>query len=292
MKFILLFLLTFSSLFAKLSVAVAYPYIAELTQSIAKNKVKVKSLSKANWDPHFVVPKPSLISILRDADLLIINGASLELAWLSPLLRSANNPNILANGKGYLKLSEYIKLQDIPRSTSRSLGHIHAEGNPHFILDPHNLIKLAKIIYFKLALLDSKNKDFYKKNFLAFKKHWQKKISSYDRKMKKCPNIKVIQYHELFNYFLRRYNIQSIDNIEPLPGLKPNPRHTLKLINEIKENRVKFILQDVYHEHKTAKFISKKTGVKVLELPHDVYAIRSIKSLDSFYDYLVKSLCK
>jgi len=241
MKFILLFLLTFSSLFAKLSVAVAYPYIAELTQSIAKNKVKVKSLSKANWDPHFVVPKPSLI---------------------------------------YLKLSEYIKLQDIPRSTSRS------------ILDPHNLIKLAKIIYFKLALLDSKNKDFYKKNFLAFKKHWQKKISSYDRKMKKCPNIKVIQYHELFNYFLRRYNIQSIDNIEPLPGLKPNPRHTLKLINEIKENRVKFILQDVYHEHKTAKFISKKTGVKVLELPHDVYAIRSIKSLDSFYDYLVKSLCK
>jgi len=292
MKFILLFILTFSSLFAKLSIAVAYPYIGKITHSIAHNKVKIQSLSRGNWDPHFVVPKPSLIATLRDTDLLIINGASLETAWLSPLLKGANNAKILPNSKGYLDLSQYIKLQDIPRTVDRSMGHIHAEGNPHFILDPHNVIKLAKVIYIKLAILDATNKGFYKQNFLKFKKHWQRKISGYDKKMQKCKNMKVVQYHELFNYFLHAYGIISIDNLEPLAGVKPNPRHTMKLINEIKENKVKFILQDVYHEHKTADFIAKKTGAKVLKLPHDVGAMKGITSLDHFYDYLLKSLCK
>ena len=292
MKHILLLLLLASSLFAKLNVTVAYPYIKEITQSIAQDKVKITALSKGNWDPHFVVPKPSLIAYLRNSDLLILNGASLEIGWLSPLIKSANNPTIQQNANGYLDLSQYIKLQDIPKSTDRSLGHVHAEGNPHFILDPYNVIKLGKVIMIKLALLDPKNQAYYQNNFANFKAHWQKKLKSYDKRMNKCKGMMVIQYHELFNYFLHRYEINSIDNIEPLAGVSPNPKHTLKLINTVKNNNVKLILQDVYHEHKTAKFISQKTGVKVVDMPHDVGAMQGTESLDKFYDKLVGQVCR
>ena len=84
--------------------------------------------------------------------------------------------------------------------------------------------------------------------------------------MKKCKGMKVVQYHELFNYFLKHYGIKSIDNLEPIPGIKPNSKHALNLIDEIKDKNVKLILQDVYHEHKTAYFIGKKTGAKVVDL--------------------------
>jgi len=292
MKYILLSLLLVSSLFAKLNVTVAYPYIKEITHSIAQDRVKITALSRGNWDPHFVVPKPSLVAYLRDSDLLILNGASLEIGWLDPLIKSANNPTIQKNADGYLDLSHYIKLQDIPKSTDRSLGHVHAEGNPHFILDPHNVIKLGKVIMLKLALLDPKNQAYYQKNFANFKAHWKKKLKIYDKKMSKCKGMMVIQYHELFNYFLRRYEINSIDNIEPLAGVSPNPKHTLKLINTVKNNNVKLILQDVYHEHKTANFISQKTGVKVVDIPHDVGAMRGTENLDKFYDKLVGQVCR
>lgn len=292
MRQLLLFLLLASSLFAKLNVTVAYPYIKEITNSIAQDRVKITALSKGNWDPHFVVPKPSLVAYLRDSDLLILNGASLEIGWLDPLIKSANNPTIQKNADGYLNLSEYIKLQDIPKSTNRSMGHVHAEGNPHFILDPHNVIKIAHIITLKLSQLDPGNKAYYQKNFANFKAHWQKKLKTYDKKMKKCKGMMVIQYHELFNYFLRRYGINSIDNIEPLAGVSPNPKHTLKLINTVKSNDVKLILQDVYHEHKTSQFISQKTGVKVVDMPHDVGAMRGTDSLDKFYDTLVGQVCR
>jgi zinc/manganese transport system substrate-binding protein len=101
----------------------------------------------------------------------------------------------------------------------------------------------------------------------------------------------VVQYHELFNYFLRRYEIRSIDNLEPLPGIKPNSKHALKLVEEIRAHKVKLILQDVYHEHKTAAFIAKKTGAKVVELPHDVGALKGTETLERFYDTLVGRVC-
>ena len=291
MRVILLFLIVFSTAFAKLNVGVAYPYIEQLTKTIAQDRVKITVLSRGDWDPHFVVPKPSLVAKIRDIDVLILNGASLEMGWLPPLIQSANNTKIQEGSNGYLDLSQYVKLQDIPKSVNRSMGHVHEEGNPHFALDPDNMIPLAEVIMLTLSLHDKSNYSFYKKNFEAFKVHWQKKLKSYAVKMKKCEGMKVIQYHELYNYFLRRYGIQSIDNIEPIPGIKPNSKHAVKLINEIKEFDIKLILQDVYHEHKTAQFIAQKTGAKVVELPHDVGAVKGTKTLDRFFDTLVGRVC-
>jgi len=292
MKIILLLVLTLSAVFAKMQVAVAYPYIEQLTYEIAKDRVDITLLSRGAWDPHFVVPKPSLIAGLRNADLLIVNGASLEIGWMPPLVNNANNAKIRPNAKGYLDLSQYIKLQDIPKSVNRSMGHVHEEGNPHFVLDPHNIIQLAEVVMLKLSLLDGSNKAFYQKNFKTFKAHWQKKLKVYDKKMRKCKGMMVVQYHELFNYFLRRYDIQSLDNLEPLPGISPSTKHTMELINNIPKNKVKYIIQDVYHEHKTASFIADKTDAKVIELPHDVGALKSVKTLDDFYDTLVNTTCK
>ena len=292
MRVILLFLVAFSATFGKLHVSVAYPYIEQLTKIVAKEKVKIKVLSRGDWDPHFVVPKPSLVAKLRDSDLLILNGASLEMGWLPPLIHSSHNRKIQKGTKGYLDLSEYIQLQDIPKSVDRSMGHVHEEGNPHFALDPYNMIPLAEVIMLKLSVQDEQNYTFYKKNFESFKAHWTKKLHTYDKKMKKCRGMKVIQYHELFNYFLKRYGIESIDNLEPIPGIKPNSKHALKLVEEIRANDVKLILQDVYHEHKTASFIAKKTGAKVVELPHDVGAVKGVATLDSFFDTLVGRVCQ
>jgi zinc/manganese transport system substrate-binding protein len=292
MRIVVFFLVTFTALFAKLNVSVAYPYIEQLTKEVAQDKVNISLLSRGDWDPHFVVPKPSLVGKLRDADVLILNGASLEIGWLPPLMQSSNNAKIQKGTDGYVDLSEYIKLQDIPKSVDRSMGHVHEEGNPHFALDPHNMIPLAEVIMLTLSLHDDKNYSFYKKNFENFKSKWTKKLKQYDAQMKKCEGMKVIQYHELFNYFLKHYGIKSIDNLEPIPGIKPNSKHALKLIDEIKDQNVKLILQDVYHEHKTAKFIGQKTGARVAEIPHDVGAVKGTETLEHFFDTLVGRVCQ
>ena len=96
---LLLFLLPLS-LFAQLNIAVTYPYIGALTKSIGGEKVNPIVLAKGNWDPHFIVPRPSLISKVRNADGLIINGSQLEIGWLPPLIRRAANPKTNVNEIG------------------------------------------------------------------------------------------------------------------------------------------------------------------------------------------------
>jgi len=103
-------------------------------------------------------------------------------------------------------------------------------------------------------------------------------------------NKKVIQFHDNLAYFNKNYGLQSIGTIEPLPGIPPSSRHTLNLINLIKEQKPCCILHDVYHSTRTAEYISDKTGIKVVLMPHDIGALETIDDLISLFDYLTSAI--
>ena len=288
--FLLTVLLTISA-FASLRVDATYATMGAVAQKIGGDLVDVQVLGSSKYDPHFIVPKPSLIAKLRRADLLIMNGGGLELGWLPPLLRAANNPAIRNGAKGLLDMSHYVPMIDVPTSVSRAFGDVHAQGNPHFSIDPHVILIMAKAIKEKLIQLDPEHETTYTNNYDAFTKSWRSYLVNYDAKMATCRVKKVVQYHELFNYFLRRYNIISYGNIEPRPGIASRSKHTLQLINIMKQNGVKTVLQDVYHEKRTAQFIAAKTGAKVVIIPHELGADGS-KTLQKFYNKIASRICQ
>ena len=59
----------------------------------------------------------------------------------------------------------------------------------------------------------------------------------------------------------------------------------------MKKKHIKTILQDVYHEKKTAEFIADKTGAQVVVIPHDMGAIGG-QTLQEFYNNIAKQLCQ
>ena len=288
--FLSIILLTISA-FASLRIDATYATMGAVAKKIGGDLVKVTVLGNSKYDPHFIVPKPSLIAKLRRANLLIMNGAGLELGWLPPLLRAANNPAIRNGSKGLLDMSHYVPLIDVPTSVSRAFGDIHAQGNPHFSTDPYVVLIMAKAIKDKLIELDGEHEGVYEKNYNDFIKSWREYLKNFDENMRQCKTKKVVQYHELFNYFLRRYHIKCYGTIEPLPGIAPNSKHTMELIKIMKENGVQKILQDVYHERKTAKFIAAKTGAKVAIVPHELGADGS-KTLQEFYNKIAQRICQ
>jgi len=139
--------------------------------------------------------------------------------------------------------------------------------------------------------LDAVHKDIYAENLKHFTQKWETFLKGFDAKMESCKGKKVIQYHELYNYLLKRYEIDSIANIEPLPGISPSSKHTLNLINKMNKEHILTILQDPYHEKKTAQFIAANTDAKVIMLPHDVGAVSGTKSLEAFYNTIAERLC-
>ncbi|WP_455757701.1 metal ABC transporter substrate-binding protein [Sulfurimonas sp.] len=288
-KYILLFLLPLT-LFAHLNIAVSYPYIGALTKSIGGKHINTVVLAKGNWDPHFVVPRPSLIAKVRNADALIMNGGQLEIGWLPPLINRASNPKTNVDTSTFLNLSQHVELIDKPKSVDRSGGDVHPDGNPHFHLNPENILVLAEAIKKFLISIDAKHKDIYEKNYKEFFGMWKEKLGMWKHKMQDKKGLKVIQFHDNLAYFNKLYGLESIATIEPLPGVPPSSRHTINLIKLIKDEKPCCILHDVYHSTKTADFISSKTGIKVVLMPHDIGALEDIKSLVSLFDYLTSAI--
>ena len=293
MKNLLIIAMFLNVAFAKVEVAVTYKYIEDITLKIAGDLVEIKTLSKPKEDPHFVMARPSLIAKLRNVDLLILNGGHLELGWLPPLIKRANNQNVFEGREGFLDLSHSIEMIDAQESVSHADGDVHPDGNPHFILDPYNVPIVAKSIADKLSSLDVLNAKVYEKNYEKFKKEWDTKLLVWAEKMKPFEGVKVIQYHKSFDYFLKRYKMELVDTIEPIPGISPTSKHIIELIAKIKsEKEAILIMHDVYHNRKAAKLISAKTNIKIMDMPHDVDALSEANSIENLFNTIVNGLNK
>jgi zinc/manganese transport system substrate-binding protein len=277
---------------APLETVTAYPYIAELVKIVGQGDVQVSSLARGDWDPHFVVAKPSLISKLRKAELLIINGAQLEVGWLPPLMRQANNSRIQPGASGFLELSNHVKLIQKPQNVSRAQGDVHAQGNPHFATDPHYIPLLLNVVTDKLCQHRPAACNVFQgrqQNFLA---RWKIRLQEWDRKLSALKGKKVLEYHRLHDYLLQRYGLVLAGTVEPLPGIPPSPAHLAETITLAREGKVMLNLRGAYNPEQPSRFVSEKSGVPMITLPHDVGAVPEAHDLFTLFDVMCERLTR
>src|SRR2546423_15556612 len=65
------------------------PEWASLAQELGGDKVSVFSATTAQQDPHRVEARPSLLSRIRNADLLACSGSELVVGWLAVFFTQA-----------------------------------------------------------------------------------------------------------------------------------------------------------------------------------------------------------
>ncbi|MEO0255608.1 MAG: zinc ABC transporter substrate-binding protein [candidate division WOR-3 bacterium] len=286
-----IFILFFSLLKEEpIRVVVSYPYIASIVKEIGGDMVDITTLSNGTEDPHHVVPKPSLIGKLRRADILFINGASLEIGFLPPLIEQANNPKINPGSKFLIDLSRKIELIDKPLKVSRAEGDIHPEGNPHYYLSYKNLPKIAEGILEGLILVRPEKREYFENNYKNFIEKYENKKKEWEDILKRISSLKLIQYHRMFNYLAKDGNFEIVAEIEPKPGIPPTAKHIEDIVNKVKGQNFIKIVGAVYNDINTIKKLSEKTGIKYVILPHDVNSLNEVKDIFSLFDTIFKKL--
>src|SRR6187397_1734462 len=123
---------------AALKVLATTPDWGALTRELGGERVDVYVATTALQDVHRVEAKPSLVARARTADLLVANGAELEVGWLPVLLQESGNPKIQRGTPGYFEATSVVTLVEKPEKFDRAMGDIHPYGNPHIQLDPRN----------------------------------------------------------------------------------------------------------------------------------------------------------
>jgi zinc/manganese transport system substrate-binding protein len=251
---------------AKLRVAATTPEYGAIASAIGGDHVTVSSLAKPTEDPHFVDAKPSHIVTLNRADVLIEGGADLEIGWLPPLIDGARNPKINIGAPGHIRASEGIQLLDVPTALDRSLGDLHAAGNPHFMMDPVNAETVAKHIADVFCQLDAGSCPAYTANLAAFKTALDAKTKEWEAELAPYKGMPIVTYHTTWRYFAARFGLVADTFLEPKPGIPPSPPHLAEVIEKMNADKIRIILVEPFQSEKTAEAVAGKTGATVVDV--------------------------
>lgn len=296
MKKIISLIIVLSSLvpalaWGRLKVVTTLPSYADIAQNVGGEEVDVVSLTKGTQDPHFVDPKPDIVLKLNRADLLIRAGLGLEDGWLPPLLSGARNGKIQPGGEGYLEASSLIELKEVPAGgIDRSMGDVHPGGNPHFMLDPRNGMKLAKGIADRLGKLEPSKAADFQKRAEQYNADLQKKIQAWEALLKPFSGKQVVTYHKSWVYFSGWAGLKEVDYVEPKPGVPPSPEHVVKLIRLMKDKKVPFVIIEPYYPKGTAEQVARESGARLLVLPNEVNGSEGAKNYFALFDEIIAKL--
>ncbi len=279
-------MLSSADAFAAIKIMTTTQDMASIVAEVGGDKVTVESIAKGYQDPHFVEAKPSFIIKLHSADLLIVVGREMEIAWLPPLITQSRNPKIQPGGAGYLDASLTAKILEIPTGQiTRAMGDVHSSGNPHYWLGPDNGRRIAREIQKKLAEISPGDAAYFAQRYADFDRRLAEAEKRWHAAMAPYKGIKVVTYHRSWPNFTDAFGLNVIGYVEPKPGIPPSPSHTLELIQEMKRQQVKVIMIEPYFDRKTPDAIARQTGAQVIVLAPSVGGFKEVTDYFKLFDY-------
>jgi ABC-type Zn uptake system ZnuABC Zn-binding protein ZnuA len=310
-----------------LQVAATVPELGSLVREIGGDQVAVTVFAKGTEDAHFVEAKPSFIKTLSAADLFVETGMELELGWAPLLQQNARNAKVLPGAPGFIDASVVITPLEVPGGpVDRSMGDVHPAGNPHYLLDPINGLRVARLIRDKLSELRPERQKYFEERYADFRQRLGAALvgavlaKKYDVEklallfeagklgdflrsqgeesllggwfglMMPYRGAKAVGDHNMWPYFARRFGIAVVSFLEPKPGLPPTTKYLNELIESMRAQGVKVILANPYFDPRFAQFVAERTGAQVVNIAHMVGARPGTDDYIAMLDYDVRQL--
>ena len=286
----LLLLAANGSAVAALNVFASTPEWGALAKELGGEQVKVYTATTALQDPHRIEARPSLIARARSADLVVCSGAELESGWLPLVQTQSGNSKIQVGQPGYFEAASVSKIIDRPALLDRSLGDIHASGNPHLHLHPGNVAQVASALAERMATLDPPNARAYRERAKAFLERWQEAVTRWEKRASPLKGLPVVVHHKDLSYLLSWLGMQEVGSLEPKPGLPPTTAHLAELLERLRQNPPKAVLRSAYSDPKPAEWLAQRAKIPAVVLPYTVGGSENAKDLFGLYEDTIAKL--
>jgi zinc/manganese transport system substrate-binding protein len=278
-----------SSTASALEVFACEPEWGALVKVLAPD-ARVTIATQVHQDPHYIEARPALIGALRRADLAVCTGASLEVGWLPMLQQRAANAKVQNGRPGMFYAAEAVDLIDKRDHVDRSMGDVHAEGNPHFHLDPHRLKSVAEALALRLGSIDPQAAQSYNERYLRWAAEWEQRIAQWNERAAPLRGGEVIAQHANFAYLWEWLSVRQVGDLEPKPGVPPTMAHLQALLQAMRSNPPMAIVRALHHEPQAAQWLADQTGKPLLVLPATVTPDGPTADLAGLFDALIDQL--
>ncbi len=254
------------------TVVSSLPTLAHFAQVIGGDRVSVASLSSGREDPHSLMVKPSMVSKIRQADLVLLVGMDLD-PWMNELIKLAGKQSVQLGQMGYLDFSSTsVKRMGVmsPADLVKLKGyeHIHPNGNPHYWLSIDNAKVMVNRLTEVLSQLDPEGRSQFQLRNQAFQQELTTLKRNVQAKAAPLRGKQILVIHDAWVYFLDNMGLSIQASLEEAPGISPGPLHLANILNQIKAKKLDVLLVDQYAGSRYDAYIKalKKAGCPTAKL--------------------------
>ena len=235
-----------------LVVATFYP-LYEFTRQIAGSSARVVSLVPAGAEPHDWEPSPQDLTRIRDARLLVYNGAGLD-PWVAKLLADPairNTASVQAT-------------QGIPLQNSPTVSEGRGAPDPHVWLDPVLAQSMVETIRGALVTVDPEHAAIYAENAGRFRAKLEALHEAFRAGLAHCARREVVASHAAFGYLARRYGLTLIPVMGLAPDSEPTPAELAAVVRFARDKKVKYIFFETLVGPRLAETLARELGARTL----------------------------
>lgn len=248
----------------RLAVATTVAPVTSIVASVVGDRADVTGIVPEGTDSHTFEPRPSVAELLATADVVFLNGLSLE----EPIRRLTESSvregtEVVEIGTRVLPEDEYVFDFSFPREDGRP--------NPHLWTDPTYARRYAALVGDTLAERDPGNAAYYRANADAFSAAAGRLDAAMRQAFATVPpeRRRLLTYHDAYAYFARTYGWEVIGAIQVSDFEDPSPKEVARLIEQVKAAGVPAIFGSEVFPSPVLAQIGKETGVAYVDTLRD-----------------------
>jgi ABC-type Zn uptake system ZnuABC Zn-binding protein ZnuA len=141
-----------------------------------------------------------------------------------------------------------------------------------------------------LTRVAPQHREAFTTNRVAFLAKLAGEMARWTQAMEPLKGAKVVASHPDLIYFLTRFGLVQAGAIEDRPGIPPSPGHLARLIQQMKQEKVKVVLVGPWSDRKIADRVALEGGAKVLVFAPAVGAVKGADTYSATIGYNIKVL--
>ena len=231
------------------SIKPIHSIVSALTQGVSTPTL----LLSGNQSAHHAHLKPSQISLLEKADLVVIVHPDFE----EGLAKSIRN----------IQADKVLTVDQSEDEQGHEHEHEHAGSvNHHSWLNIEDMQDFTQALSQRLIKIDPKNKAIYLANLDALKLKLDELQDTTQQQLSNYTNQPLITYNNAFEHFIENYKLKSVGSVSRQHGENLSIFKILKAKQIIKDEKVTCLLFTTETQHKRINTLTEGLKIKTADI--------------------------
>ena len=251
------------------SIKPIHSIVSALMEGVSSPQLLLESSDSA----HTFHLKPSQLSLLSNADLVITIGDSFETGLKKTLGNIKDSSRVIVSEINDLNLYDFrnVDIDEINKDkkdkhTDHEEHEEHAGLDLHLWLDIVNMQKTAQYISEKLIIIDPNNSNVYEANLIKIHSRLNKLKLELQQQLAPVRSEKFAIFSDTLQYFEKSFEFQKPVIITPYHGARLSIHRTLEARKKMKDLKIKCLLYGPENTSKKMDVLSEGLPIKALRI--------------------------